>query len=101
MRNSYSCTHPSLEIDFTQIIRKIDSEVFMPAATLIYVLAGLLAFTTLLYIFLHFNTIIRWFKEHPADGNAIARKIAVGLPPDTDEAGAVELGHRGQDQSKL
>ena len=40
---------------------------------------------------------MRWYLEHPVDGNAVARAISVGLPPDAAPAGVVserpQVGH--------
>ena len=30
---------------------------------------------------------MRWYEEHPVDGNAIARSIRVGLPADAETGG--------------
>jgi len=38
---------------------------------------------------------MRWYKEHPVDGNAVARSISVGLPPDQnsyDYSNELEMG---------
>ena len=30
----------------------------------------------------HYKMMMRWYVEHPIDGNIVARSISVGLPPD-------------------
>ena len=98
-RSSYICTDSSLLIDFKAIRSEFESQGLhhlKPA------LLGILAFVVLVLLTLgqfccHYNMMMRWYVEHPADGKTIARSIRVGIPPDQSvldqKKGSPDLGH--------
>ena len=34
----------------------------------------------------HYQMMMRWYEEHPVDGNEVARTIRVGLPADSESS---------------
>lgn len=107
-RSSYGCTDPSLELDLSVIQRDFETTGHQLSPTFIIFSTIGLMLLTLGHFCCHYQMMMRWYEEHPIDGNAVARSIRVGLPADgevgddrdevdgemaTPRLDAPELGH--------
>ena len=58
---------------------------------------GLLVIFLLVQFVTHYRMMIRWYREHPLDGQKVARAIQVGIPPDMPDQhadnSAMYVGH--------
>ena len=94
IRGSYACTYPSLEIDFDAFLEEKVNTIYLHNWNIILV-NGLLFIFTMTQFYCHYKLMMLWFIENPKDGRQIARRIQVGIPPDSlqsPDLNAVSLG---------
>ena len=71
--------------------------IFQDDTDIIYVTSMAIIFITVSQFCCHKSMLMRWYKDNPADGFAVARSISVGLPLDATNdqvtANDPQVGH--------
>ena len=90
MQGSYYCTFQAISIDFDKSIKR---HVIIELCIFLQMLQWLLVVFTIVQVITHYRMLIRWLTENPVDGQAFARAIQVGSPPEVDTHSANNISN--------